>query len=501
MNFNKTIKGKAWLKLNLAMKVYLFQDEEETEVITGRIISPSEFSATKLYDSILANLDKTCIPETGKANISIILDRGMGPNDKLLIDLHILSLMLSKANIRVFINLTKKECLRLTELVNKAQDLKKIKKELFNGDSVFFAEALKFFSPLLSSEAMSVLAKSNIKIPEEQTNKINAGETVISAPEEKEEAAKPIIHLNSDLEPIEPLKAVAVEDDTSYEGKDVLIIDSYNFFHRTFHACGNVVDNNFQPIGLVRSLKNIINYINTVKPDFVVFATEGTKEIDYRKEFYADYKVSREPTEPALSIQIPQCLEIIRRLGFVVIEKRGYEADDVIASYAGEFFKKGANVKIYSSDKDLYQLVENPKDGKGSINVFDWTKKEIITEEHCMKKFGVSFDKCLLVQAIMGDTSDSVPGAMGVGAKKASDLINAYDTIEGIYENIENLTGALKRNIEEQRPQIEISLRLVTLNRNLAEGESLKFFRTPFYENKEFRFNNKTEEVLKSKSA
>lgn len=457
-------------KLTLALKInFTSQEGEEVKKSKIGLIVPTGFNAMNLYNLASELLNNQQSPDRMLPKIAFLVERGLEISDKMLINLHILATLFSKSGVRVFGNLSDAEFHRLSQQLEIAERLRDIKKNIFSGEQDLFINAVQAFVPMFNSAAISVLEKSNI---------LSSANTQPS--KEREE-----------------IKEVTTEEteEVLYQGKNVLLIDCHNFFHRTYHAFGNVVNNEFQPIGLVRGLSNLIKYINSEKPDFVVFANEGTENKDVRKEIFPKYKAGRSEVEEALKIQIPMCLDVIKKLGFPIVSKEGYEADDIIASYTRAFKDAGANVKIYSSDKDLYQLID--KDN-GQVQVYDWTKKKIISNKDCLEKFGVEFDKCLLVQAIMGDTSDGVPGAKGVGMKKASDLINRFSTIEGIYDNLDELKGALKRNIEEQEAEVMLSLRLVSLNTDLAEINKLPLLKTPFYKNKDLILDTNTEEILQS---
>ncbi len=118
----------------------------------------------------------------------------------------------------------------------------------------------------------------------------------------------------------------------------------------------------------------------------------------------------------------------------LTLHKVGYEADDVIATVTELAKMKGVSSQIVSSDKDLYQLLDNQK-----VTLYDWVKKVEIKEEDCVRKFGVEPKFFVDFQALVGDSSDNVPGVKGIGLKSASKLIGEFQTLENIYSNLDKL--------------------------------------------------------------
>ena len=180
----------------------------------------------------------------------------------------------------------------------------------------------------------------------------------------------------------------------------------------------------------------------------------------FRNEIYPDYKANR--SEPPEDL-IPQ-FELIKKVPLVFnipsIQLEGYEADDLIASYAHAASKLGQNTSIVSSDKDLMQLIDE------KVTMIDPLKKQI-TEKNVLEKFGVKPNKVIEVQALAGDSSDNIPGVPGIGPKTAAELINQYSTVENLIENVENITQKKKRNNHLNKDLALISKKLVTLKKML----------------------------------
>src|SRR5690606_24281388 len=143
-----------------------------------------------------------------------------------------------------------------------------------------------------------------------------------------------------------------------------------------------------------------------------------TARVSFRNDIYADYKAQRPEPPPELVPQFALIREATRALNLPCIELAGYEADDLIATYARAAAARGAHVTIVSSDKDLMQLVG------GTISMWDPIRNRRIGEAEVREKFGVGPDKVVDVQALAGDATDNVPGVPGIGVKTAAELIN-----------------------------------------------------------------------------
>lgn len=255
---------------------------------------------------------------------------------------------------------------------------------------------------------------------------------------------------------------------SSYEGKTVVIVDNHNFFYRNYHGMPDMRDSQNRPTNIIKALTYLIKDIEKQHPDYVIFADEGTKNKCVRKEIYADYKANRSETPSDLAIQIPICIDLIKQMGFTVAKEEGYEADDIIASYAKAYANLGAKVKIITSDKDLFQLVNE------NISIYNPLKQAEVTTEDCIKKFGVGFDRCLMAQAIIGDASDNVPGIKGIGVKGAAELITQYGNLDNLYQHADEIKGKKGEYVRNSKAEVYTSLLLVSLYDHLAKEDIIK---------------------------
>src|SRR5690625_2045824 len=199
--------------------------------------------------------------------------------------------------------------------------------------------------------------------------------------------------------------------------------------------------------------------------DHVLVAFD-TGETTFRHKDYKEYKAGRSEMPEELREQIPRVHEYINLQGIKTYKKVGYEADDLIGIYAKEASKKGIKVNIYSSDRDLLQLV----DENITVNLLKSGMKEVAeyTPKSLYEEFELTHEQMIDLKALMGDSSDNIPGVPGVGPKTATRLLKKYKTIENIYENIDELKGKLKENLENNKQLAIMSKYLVTI---LTEGE------------------------------
>ncbi|MEK9679572.1 MAG: DNA polymerase I [Rhodospirillaceae bacterium] len=178
----------------------------------------------------------------------------------------------------------------------------------------------------------------------------------------------------------------------------------------------------------------------------------------FRSDIYPDYKAQRPPPPEDLIPQFELVREATRALNIPAVDMDGYEADDLIATYARQAVEAGAEVTIVSTDKDLMQMV-GPK-----IKMFDAMKNKKIGPDEVVEKFGVSPEKVIDVQALAGDSADNVPGVPGIGVKTAAQLIGEYGDLDGVLANAENIKQPKRREaLIENADKARISRELVTL--------------------------------------
>ncbi|MBI9066657.1 MAG: DNA polymerase I [Salinivirgaceae bacterium] len=249
--------------------------------------------------------------------------------------------------------------------------------------------------------------------------------------------------------------------------KKLFLLDAYALAYRAYYAFINNPrinskgDNTSAVFGFANA---ILEVITKQKPSHigVVFDPKGPT---FRHEMFKEYKANREAMPEDLRKSIPWIKEMIDSLNVPVVEIPTFEADDVIGTLAKKAEKEGFQVFMMTPDKDYAQLVSD------NIFVFKPARNgndaEVWDREKVHEKFKVYPENIIDLLGIMGDSSDNIPGCPGVGPKGAEKLISAYGSLEGIYENIEELKGKQKENFINFKDQIELSKILATIEINV----------------------------------
>ena len=254
--------------------------------------------------------------------------------------------------------------------------------------------------------------------------------------------------------------------------KTLTIIDTFGFFFRSYFALPPLRNSDGFPTGLLTGFINLVDGLKREhNTDYIVFALDS-KGKTFRNELYPEYKANRDTPPEDLTKQLPIAIDWIVEMGFASLAKEGFEADDIIATLAKYGKEQGLNVRIVSHDKDLYQMIED-----GKVVMYDSVKKKEITEEECFTKFGVYPKDFINFQAIIGDTSDNIPGVKGIGKVGASKLINEFFTLENIYDNLESCgTLRTQKLLAQSRENAFLSRKLVTMNQEVFKDFDLESF-------------------------
>ena len=209
---------------------------------------------------------------------------------------------------------------------------------------------------------------------------------------------------------------------------------------------------------------------NKQKPTHFAVIFDSARKT-FRNEIYRDYKANRSEAPDDLAPQFEYIRKSVLAFNLPSVELANYEADDLIATYVDQILKKGANVTIVSSDKDLMQLF------KKNVRIYDPMKNRFISDEDVKKKFGVDSSKVIDVQALAGDSSDNVPGVPGIGVKTAAELINKYGNLETLLKSANEIKQNKRREtIIENKDKALISKKLVTLKNDAPVDRSLTEF-------------------------
>jgi DNA polymerase-1 len=251
--------------------------------------------------------------------------------------------------------------------------------------------------------------------------------------------------------------------------KTTLIIDGYGFIFRAYHSLPPLTNPKGTPVGAVYGfISMLLKILAEFKPNHAVVVFDHGKKT-FRHELYDKYKMNRPEAPEDLKPQFAICRDAAEALNFKIIEKPGFEADDIIATLAREVVENNEKAIIVSSDKDLMQLVDN------DIIMFDSLKNKYITEKEVEEKFGVPPAKVRDVLAIMGDSSDNIPGIAGIGPKGAAELIQKYGSLESLLDHVDEITQPKrKQSIIDCKDLALLSKQLITLEQNVPLDISLQ---------------------------
>lgn len=236
----------------------------------------------------------------------------------------------------------------------------------------------------------------------------------------------------------------------------VYVIDGSSYFFRAFYAIQRLSNSKGFPTNAIFGFINmLLKVLDVEKPTKLAIAFDTAKP-SFRKEIYKEYKSNREAPPEDLILQIPHILRSVDCFGIKRLEMEGFEADDIIGTLARKAEEEGYQVEIISCDKDLMQLVTE------HVIVYDTMKDKRFDPKGVKEKFGVEASQVIDFLGLMGDASDNIPGVTGVGEKTAADLLNQFGSIEGIYENLNQIKQ------EKRRETLKTEKEIAFLSRELA---------------------------------
>ncbi|RZA22205.1 MAG: DNA polymerase I, partial [Proteobacteria bacterium] len=294
--------------------------------------------------------------------------------------------------------------------------------------------------------------------------------------------------------------------------KRLFIIDSMAMAFRNFHAIRALSNSHGTPVNAVYGcLMFLAGLIEKEKPDYFVFATDS-QEKTFRHEFYDLYKANRSDMPADLALQIPLLYRLFESLKAPLLKNTNLEADDLIGSLVTQYASDELHCYIVSGDKDFMQLVNDnvsiysPKKG-GEVH--------ICTRDGVFEKFGCTPEQVIDILALIGDTSDNVPGVPGIGDKGAAKLIAEFGSLDNIYANLDKIANARQRKgLEDNKDIAYLSKRLVTIKTDDVLPWSLEDMRCDielavanpellaFVEEMEFKtFTERTKTRLRSRAA
>lgn len=256
------------------------------------------------------------------------------------------------------------------------------------------------------------------------------------------------------------------------EGSKLCLIDANSLFYRAYFAIRTqLATSSGQPTNAVFGFAKMLNRImEELKPQYICICFDVSKTTHRTKKF-AEYKINRPPMPDSLLSQVPYIKELVRAYNFPVCEQEGFEADDVIATLTHKTFREVGKVVIVSSDKDILQLV-GP-----NVEVYNPYKEEgiVFTADVVKERFGVEPKRIPDLISLMGDASDNIPGAKGIGEKTAKELLAEFKDAEDLAEHASKIKReALRKVIEENLESIRLSKDLAVLRRDVPVDMELE---------------------------
>ncbi len=256
--------------------------------------------------------------------------------------------------------------------------------------------------------------------------------------------------------------------------RKLILIDGNSLLFRAFYALPLMTDQDGKPVNAIFGFYSMFcNILFDHKPDLLGVAFDMAAPT-FRKQMYDDYKGTRKKTPPELLEQIDVLKDSLHGLGVRTIEKEGYEADDIIGTFAGMAEKEGdTETLIYTGDRDSLQLITDTtrvmmtRKGVTEIEVFDKT--------HLNEVYGLEPLQIIDLKGLMGDSSDNIPGIAGVGEKTALKLLSQFRTVEGVYEHLDDLpANKLKEKVIGGREMAFFSKKLATIMTEVPLSETLE---------------------------
>ena len=271
-----------------------------------------------------------------------------------------------------------------------------------------------------------------------------------------------------------------MDDDTGSNGDigagkaRLLLIDGSGYIFRAFHALPMMTRNDGTPVNAVYGFTSMLmKLVDDMQPDHVAVVFDTSRQT-FRSDIYPDYKANRSAPPEELIPQFALVREATTALSLPMMEASGFEADDLIATYAAMAEAANMETIIVSSDKDLMQLV------RGDVTMLDPMKQRRIGAAEVEEKFGVTPDKVVDVQALAGDSTDNVPGVPGIGVKTAAELINIYGDLDSLLERAGEIKQPKRReNLIEFAEQARISRQLVLLREDAPTPLDIDAMKTP----------------------
>ena len=242
---------------------------------------------------------------------------------------------------------------------------------------------------------------------------------------------------------------------------DLVLIDGSSYLYRAYHALPKLSNSAGEPTGALHGVLNMINKLVREQPAghiAVVFDAPGKT---FRDDMYAEYKANRPPMPDDLREQVEPLIDAVRAMGLPLLRVEGVEADDVIGTLCRRSAEQGLNVLVSTVDKDMAQLVSD------KVTLVNTMTGQVLDRDGVKKKFDVFPEQIIDYLALVGDSSDNIPGVPRVGAKTAAKWLNQYPTADDIIENADDIAGKVGESLRDNIEQLKLSRDLATIRQDV----------------------------------
>ena len=249
----------------------------------------------------------------------------------------------------------------------------------------------------------------------------------------------------------------------------LILIDGNSLLNRAYYAMTVFTTKDGLPTnGIFGFIKLLFKILEDEKPRYLV-VTFDVHEPTFRHKMYDGYKATRKPMPEALVVQVPVLKDLLAAMDVCILEKGGYEADDLIGTLSRRFPE--TETLIYTGDRDSYQLI----DGHTSVYM---TKRGVsdldrLTQSNFFEKEGITPAQVIELKSLMGDSSDNIPGVKGIGPKGALTLLREYKTLDGVYEHLADIPETTRKKLAEHREEAYLSHKLATIDTDVPVDLSL----------------------------
>lgn len=255
--------------------------------------------------------------------------------------------------------------------------------------------------------------------------------------------------------------------------KELVLIDGNSLLNRAFYATKLLTTRDGTPTNAVFGfIKLLLKIIQDNKPDRLI-VTFDLKAPTFRHKMYDEYKATRKPMPDDLVVQVGMLKSLLHSMNITICEKEGYEADDLIGTLSHAF--SDTHSIVITGDRDAYQLVDDLTD----VFITKTGVSELLklNKNNFEQLIGYKPSQVIDMKALMGDSSDNIPGVPGIGEKTALNLLLKYGTLDNVYSNLDEITGSVKTKLENGKESAYLSRRLATIDRSVpletseSEGE------------------------------